>query len=557
MRTRPPGRGSTPIAGRDSVEAVQGTDTFFDGFRFRGASERERRDLIEIEPSGALSSSSLWAAQRRYFHRQGIGAWGSGTVPHYVTNNPRLAHAYAEVVLGWMRDCRAASSPAFPSHRPLDPKQPVTIVELGAGSGRFAYLFLRAIRAMLEDSPFSHLPLRYVMTDFTETNVSFWRSHDALQPFVREGVLDFAMFDAERDPSMTLLSSGVTLAPGGLANPLVVVANYVFDGIPLDAFRIDAGNVDEWLVSLHAEERVELDDPDFLSRVTAKYTPSPVRGERYPEPELTEILHRCVERLDHGTLLFPSAALRCLRRLAALADGRMLLLSADRGGAGLPRARSSVPPSMSAHGSFSMDVDYDAIAELFHPGGGGGQSVNHQKGDLHVAAFQAGTHPEGHAETRVAFQRAMAHVGPDDFFDLRRRIQAPGERLDLDEIALLLRLSKHDPRILADCIPFLSAGLEGSADPPRAEILEAVRRCWDNHYFIQERHDLAHDVAVVLYELGAYEEALARFADSTRTHGDARKRRSVELCLSRLRRPLDTAEPDRHPHRIDVPRRWQ
>src|SRR5690242_11625574 len=99
--------------------------------------------LFEVETRQRLSRSILWKLQRSYFHRAGIEAWRGAAVPHYVTNNPALAHAYAEVFLGFLRDARAE----------LDPAEPVTIVELGAGSGRFAYLFLKAFTDLLRRSP--------------------------------------------------------------------------------------------------------------------------------------------------------------------------------------------------------------------------------------------------------------------------------------------------------------------------------------------------------------------------------------------------------------------
>ncbi|WP_437574853.1 hypothetical protein [Sorangium sp. So ce887] len=130
----------------------------------------------------------------------GIDAWRATTVPHCVTNNPALAHAYAEVVLGSLRDGQAGS-PA------LDRREPVTIVELGAGNGRFAYLFLKAFTAMHRRSAVRDVRFRYVMTDVTETNVRYWRAHAKLRPFVEQGVLDSALLDVEEGRELRLLET--------------------------------------------------------------------------------------------------------------------------------------------------------------------------------------------------------------------------------------------------------------------------------------------------------------------------------------------------------------
>jgi hypothetical protein len=74
-----------------------------------------------------LSESLLWWLQRNFFKQRGPQAWAKGVVPYYITSNAWIADSYAKVVLGWLRDCAGT----------LDPDHPVTLLELGCGSGRF------------------------------------------------------------------------------------------------------------------------------------------------------------------------------------------------------------------------------------------------------------------------------------------------------------------------------------------------------------------------------------------------------------------------------------
>src|ERR1041384_2933322 len=114
-----------------------------------------------LEANQRLSRSLLWRLQRNYFERQGIEAWRSGAVPHHITSSPFIADAYARVVMGFLRDWST-----------LDPRQPVHIVELGSGSGRFAYSFLKKFLNLHRNSVLKTIPVRYVMTDFTESNLA-------------------------------------------------------------------------------------------------------------------------------------------------------------------------------------------------------------------------------------------------------------------------------------------------------------------------------------------------------------------------------------------------
>jgi hypothetical protein len=88
----------------------------------------------------------LWRWQRNFFETRGPAAWSCGTVPHYVTSTPFIADAYARVVLAHLEDSLGHTTP----------REAVPIVELGAGSGRFA-IFPAALRragaALASDAP--------------------------------------------------------------------------------------------------------------------------------------------------------------------------------------------------------------------------------------------------------------------------------------------------------------------------------------------------------------------------------------------------------------------
>src|SRR5262249_46132837 len=156
---------------------------------------------------------------------QGIAAWTQSRVPQAVTTSPNIAGAYARIAVGFLRDARHA----------LDPERPVSIVELGAGSGRFGFRFLKAFSRLLASQPDVHQSFVYVMTDASPTVLQFWQDNPRLRPFVDAGLLDFAQFDVQAPAPLQLLNRGATLQPSDAANPVVLVANYIFDSIPQDA----------------------------------------------------------------------------------------------------------------------------------------------------------------------------------------------------------------------------------------------------------------------------------------------------------------------------------
>src|SRR3954468_7248289 len=88
-----------------------------------------------LETSRPFSGSHIWQLQDAYFAGRGVEAWRQGEVPHYVTSNPTIANAYAEIVFAFRRDLT----------RLIGHDDPLTVCELGAGSGRFAFHFLRRL----------------------------------------------------------------------------------------------------------------------------------------------------------------------------------------------------------------------------------------------------------------------------------------------------------------------------------------------------------------------------------------------------------------------------
>lgn len=134
-----------------------------------------------------FADSPLWDLQRQYYKNQGLAAWSQGKVPSYLTSNPFFAKAYADIALGFWRDLKAQGKTT----------QPLYIIELGAGSGRFAYHFLLHFFEAFDAIRGPDDKVCYVMTDFASKTVQQWQKPLAnqLKPFVEQGRLDFAIFD--------------------------------------------------------------------------------------------------------------------------------------------------------------------------------------------------------------------------------------------------------------------------------------------------------------------------------------------------------------------------
>lgn len=490
-----------------------------------------------LERGKRLSESLLWRLQRRFFDSQGVQAWTEGIVPHYITGNGWIADAYAKVVLGWLRDGAGAKSRRRIF---LDPRHPVYIVELGCGSGRFGFHFFDRLLELLGRSSLGHLPVRYVLTDFTERNLAPLRDHPALQPWIADGRLDFARYDAAEESVIRLERSGEVLSPRTLRNPLVVIANYVFDGIPQDAFAVRGGRLFELLPVLTVpEEETDLDEPTILQRVEVAWEerPAPEGGYEgyYGDPELDAVLQESAAGLKDSTLLFPLAAIRCLRHLAELADGRLLLLSGDKGYCREELVEGRGEPGLTLHGSFSLMVDYHALGRWFLHRGGELLCTSHLQSSLTVVAGLLGAPPGGAVETRLAFDEAIERTGPDDFFDLKVSFGKAYDDLIPEQLLAWLRLSGWDASVLLDVWPALMKHAGSLPGVLRLEIYRAVYEVWDHYFPLQEARDLAFHLGVLLCEIDCHGDALPFFHESAAVYGpNPATVYNIGLCLFHL-----------------------
>jgi hypothetical protein len=157
--------------------------------------------------------------------------------------------------------------------------------------------------------------------------------------------------------------------------------------------------------------------------------------------------------------------------------------------------------------------------------------TTHENAHLDVLAFLLGEDPAGHVEARLAFDESFGQSGPDDVFDLTRAIRPHYDSLEPEHLVSLIRMSRHDPKVLRDCFPALSRCLAGAADAVRRDAVRAALRVWENDYPIGEDGDLASEIGDLLYAAGAWEDALPLFQESAlRRGGGARAHWNTGLC---------------------------
>lgn len=463
-----------------------------------------------------LSQNPIWAAQRAYFAAQGPDAWSGGAVPHYVTSNPYLAAAFAEVVVGFARD-RARLGDATPD-------RPLYLVELGAGCGRLAYALVRALQAAGLRRRFV-----YVMTDLAERTVAWWQAHAWLRPLAEAGLVDFARFDLESDDRIELRVSGRALSAADPVDDLIVIANYVFDSLPHDVFYCAGGVLHECVAEATAMPDGIADAGFGAVDLAFARRPADPTGY-YADADQCAILDTYRRTLDGAAISFPTAGIAALDRLAPWSRGPLLLISGDKGSAHLDGVAGDLEPGFAVHGSVSMSVNYHAIGAWVTARGGTWMHPAHHHRSIDVCAFLLGAGAE-HEETIRAFDRSIARRGPDDFYSLKTSLERGYEQRELGELLAFLRFSQFDAKLFLDCTPALLARLDRSTAAERRDLGAMLGHVWAAYFPIGETRDLPFALGVLAYRLSRLEEASTYFAASLELHGEGvDARHNLELC---------------------------
>jgi hypothetical protein len=466
-------------------------------------------DRFVLEPHGPLSQSLVWALQRNAYELRGPLGWSSGQVPDYATTNPHFVGAYATVLMGYLRDCQAR--PDF------DPAEPITIVEIGAGPGKFGFRLVTELLARRDRSRLRDVAIRYVLTDLAESNVEFWLEHPRLVPLIEAGVVDVARFDLAADEAIELRTSGTTLGPGSAANAGAVVANYVFDSIPQDLFHIIGGEVFEQHAAATSDQaEPDLTDPALVRRVEMSYRDAPV-DPRSLDAVTHAILDRHRRRAEEVTLLLPTAALRCLGRMATWWDDRMLLVSADKAYASEDEQASQDEPEVEYHGdAFSMMVDFRTITDWFVEQGGRALLVERPV-RLNVSAALLGFDEESAIETTGAFHLAVHEGDPSDFYTTV--LEGAKHDVDISRFLSLVRMTGGDNVVFLTHLPMIGEEIRSIDEDGRRELDRVLRMVWDRYYPMGESMDLAYYLSYAFHELGDLPSAIEMLHHSLEIYG--------------------------------------
>lgn len=457
-----------------------------------------------FEQNKRFSKCYLWQLQRDYFEQEGINAWVS-QVPFFVTSNPVIAKDYALLVIAFIQDWIAKHPEAI--------EHPFYILELGTGSGQFSFYVQKHLREMRRILP-KDVKIRYIMSDFTESNLVYWEKHPPLQQFLQEGTLDFAIYNMENDEPITLHRSKEVLTPDHFVNPLTVFGNYIFDTVSHDIFSVTNGRLHEVLVSLTTDQDNLRDNkPIDGEKISIDYSPQVIRGPYYYDSHLDSVLANYPHLLKDSSFLFPIGGLRAIKKLQKLTNDKVFLISSDKGYSSIHTMENLGYPSLAFHGSFSMMVNFHAIGEYFKHCGGDAFLQSERKG-IKTVVCSSGFKFTDMPYTSQAIEEVIEKFSPADYFLLHRRMREAYQECNLDTLTSHFAFSGWDPYILDKLNSRIAPTMEDADSSTTEYLVNNLPKFIENFYQLPKAENSYFQVAVIYHMTKHYAEALENYQKS-------------------------------------------
>lgn len=467
-----------------------------------------------------LSQSKIWALQREYFDNEGVSAWDHG-VPFYVTSNPFIAHSYAKVLLSFIED--------WVRVQPQSLEHTFYILELGTGSGCFSYYFLKELSAFVKSKMIPGLKVCYVMTDFTLNNLNFWQENSMFTDYLCQGILDFATFDLENPNDLELVHAKKSLNKETVVNPMMVVANYIFDTVSHDCFKVNHGQVQEVLYSLKYEK--DKTNIDFSNDLHISNSYRNIEGDYYEDEYLNQVLMSYKDKLNDTHMLIPISGLGALNHLLSISE-KLVLLSSDKAYTSLGTLDHLKIPGIAAHGSFSVMVNFHAIGEYFKVRGGNVFFQTERTG-INTILCMSGIGLDALPRTRAAANAYIEELSPSHYFTLHQFISRNIENCNNDVLASYLSFARWDPHVFKKMILQICKNLGETSQITVDYLRQNLPKIAENVYNIPYLRGSYFAIAYFFHQIQDYQTAIEYYQQSLRVFGPQHEvQYNLQQCMN-------------------------
>ncbi len=446
-----------------------------------------------------------------------------------------MVNSYCHLLVNYLMDGLQNGS--------IDKSKTQYVLELNAGNGCFSILVLQGLLKLLNEYSLNDIDLCYVLSDANKQNCERMAAHPYLQAHLKEGRARVVNFDATtHSPLSSVLGEGID-------NPLMVIANGVFNTLQQELLYVHYGQVYAGEVALQGDGQSTeaLDKSERNQQILANLSPMQriqlginntqsgdglIEGQESDLPsknvhaqnilyrweKITNIDHwlmqqpkdlqaflklqinQYVKLIPHHPVFLPVAALNCLNALNNNCPKGMLLLAADSGPIDLPAIKHTGLPTQIRNPDFTMPVNLHCINKWLKQGGALSTAVQQEINGTAFTVAVLDPQKNSFGMTLQATQQYLLNQNPADSLQLIESLTGAVNALSEEQILCYLRVSQFDPRVLQLFLPrLLKQGVKILARLKWCEVLSQV---WRHHVPAIGNTDGSDEGAEFAFNLG-------------------------------------------------------
>lgn len=463
-----------------------------------------------------FDESIVWSLLHRFYMEAGPAAWSNKIVPQRSTSNAFCADTYASIVASFFKELMAEGN-----------SKPPVVIELGGGSGRFAWQFLNRLfnYHFSDDDPCPEFT--YLLTDGSEKNIEGWRKKDRFAPLVESGVLDFAQLLIEPDP--VIRKADGEFKPADFADrPVIIVANYLFDSIAANMFRIKNHQIEQVFVQTESTERKFLDRPiTSFQSISERFQSRPIKDDTPTgHPIIDAAIHSYAKRPGDFHVVVPQICMEFVEKFLDR-ETPLLLLAGDLAYSDPSEFELESPLIFDTY--FAHYTNLHIFGEMFRAYGGDMQSQRHKDANFSCSLLSLPGKKKWQelslGRTRETALALLKDFNPYDAHEIIELIENTAEDMSIRQAMALIRFSKFDPDVASACIPHLLFNIEqGEEEIDRAQLYETYMEAYRAYFPDGSENQFDCGVAQLLLRLEYHAQALQLMDHSIREFGESAPR---------------------------------
>lgn len=457
-----------------------------------------------------FDQSIIWSLLHRFYMEAGPEAWSNKIVPQRSTSNAFCADTYASIVATFFKELEAEGN-----------SKPPMVIELGGGSGRFAWQFLNRLFnyhfADGEDCP----EFTYLLTDGSLKNIEGWKKKDRFAPLIESGVLELAQLLIEPDP--VIRTEQGDLKPADIADrPVIIIANYLFDSIASNMVRIRDHAIEQVYIETQSTTHGFLKKPiTTFESVTERFESRPIKGEPSGHPIIDAALRRYAERPGDFHVVVPQICFEFVEKFLAR-ETPLLLLAGDLAYSDPSEFELKSPLIFDTY--FAHHTNLHIFGELFREYGGAMHSQRHKDANFSCSLFSLPGRDRWKdlslARTRETAQALLKDFNPYDAHEIIDLIESTAGDMSIRQAMAVIRFAKFDPDVAAGCIPHLLYHIQqGEEQIDRPQIYETYMEAFRAYFPDGSEVHFDCGIAELFMRLGYYVQALQLIEHSIQEFG--------------------------------------